>query len=337
MTRFWWRIFAQTTCVISVMFSTLGYSASSSKDSAHGDNDQDYQLVNFQFDEFFKQIFGDSGKSGEYPLRVFDGTIFITHDQRNCQAEGDQEVKVLSTEATAHPQQIKLNLDRPIVGCDARNIVVTQEVLSMLKSHPQQITRTPHPRRTQRRSQPTNQSLPKKTDPPNLHLPLIQVKNNVKPTYVFPLAHPPLDEFTKDGREFGAPRGYGRLHAGVDLLEYPGQAVYAITDGRVVNYQYFYEGTYVLTIDHHEFVVRYGEIMKMYGSLKVGDKVSGGDKIALVGLMNNGSSMLHLEKYSGKLSGPFSVSSAYPYQRRGDLVNPTSFIRSLTGSYPNSS
>ena len=104
----------------------------------------------------------------------------------------------------------------------------------------------------------------------------------------------------------------------------------------MVNYQYFYAGTYVVTVDHQEFVVRYGEIMKMYGTLKVGDKVSGGEKIALVGLMNTGSSMLHLEKYSGKLSGPFSVSSSYPYQRRGDLLNPTNFIHSLSGSYPNS-
>ena len=234
MTRFWWAVLATTVCVMSVMLSTLGHSASSSQESVSsdnfGNNDHDPQLVNYQFEDVFKQMFGEAGNHGEYPLRVFDGTVFISHDQQSCRALGDQEVKVLSTETTAHPQQIKLNLDAPIVGCESQNIVVSQEVLSMLKNHPQQIASTAHPRRTARRSKPTNQNLPKKTDSPPVHLPLIQVKNNVKPSYVFPLAHAPLDEFTKDGRQFGAPRGYGRLHAGVDLLEYPGQAVYAITD-----------------------------------------------------------------------------------------------------------
>lgn len=161
---------------------------------------------------------------------------------------------------------------------------------------------------------------------------VIQLDSVARPSYVFPLGGAPLAKFTKDGRQFGAPRDYGRLHAGVDLLEYPGQAVYAITTGKVVNFQYFYEGSYVVTVDHQRFVVRYAEVKKMYGSLRVGDAVQSGQKIGLVAMLLSGSSMLHLEKYTGKLSGPFYVPSSYPYHRRKDLVNPTSFVHSLENS-----
>lgn len=186
------------------------------------------------------------------------------------------------------------------------------------------------------------QSLPNvATTPPPLPPPpvnttrqhqVIQLDSVARPSYVFPLAGAPLAKFTKDGRQFGAPRDYGRLHAGVDLLEYPGQAVYAITTGKVVNYQYFYEGSYVVTLDHQRFVVRYAEVKKMYGSLRVGDTVQSGQKIGLVAMLLSGSSMLHLEKYTGKLSGPFYVPSSYPYHRRKDLVNPTTFVHSLENS-----
>ena len=155
------------------------------------------------------------------------------------------------------------------------------------------------------------------------------------PSFYYPLAQPPLDSYTRGGRQFGALRDYGiRLHAGVDLLEDPGQAIFAVTKGKIINYQYFYEGTYVVTVDHQEFIIRYGEIKKMYSDLKVGSAVQAGQKIALVGLLAESlSSMLHLEKYSGKLTGPFWVEYG-PYQRRADLIDPTQFIKSLEGAWP---
>ena len=156
-------------------------------------------------------------------------------------------------------------------------------------------------------------------------------------TFSFPLASAPLASYNVGGREFGAPRESGaRLHPGVDLLDYPGQAVFAITDGTILSYAYFNEGTYVITVDHRDFVIRYGEVKKMYGGLKVGESVKSGEKIGIIGALPGSPSMLHLEKYTGQLTGPFWQSSN-PYRRRGDLVDPTSFVESLEGLWPNPS
>ena len=161
-------------------------------------------------------------------------------------------------------------------------------------------------------------------------------KRKNKRRYYFPLLGPPLMPFTQDGREFGATRDWGtRLHAGVDLLEYAGNPVFAVTDGRIIDYDYFYDGTDAVVVHHGEFVVRYGEVRQMYGTLKVGDAVHAGEKIALIAtLYSSGKSMLHFEKFSGKLRGSLTNTSRYPYQRRQDLINPTRFIRSLEGTYP---
>ena len=156
--------------------------------------------------------------------------------------------------------------------------------------------------------------------------------------YFFPLEGPPLLPFLYGGREFGAPREQSRLHAGVDLLEYAGRPVFAVTGGKIVDYD-FYDGTNAVVVDHGEFIVRYGGVREMYGNLRVGDGVKAGQKIALVGVsQSRGFSMLHFEMYSGKLGRePLTVlNSGSRYQRRADLVNPTRFLRSLEGSYPSS-
>lgn len=155
--------------------------------------------------------------------------------------------------------------------------------------------------------------------------------------FSFPLASSPLASYNGGGREFGAPRELGaRLHPGVDLLDYPGQAVFAVTDGKILSYAYFNEGTYVITVDHKDFVIRYGELKKMYGGLKVGHHVKSGEKIGIIGALPGAPSMLHLEKYTGQLTGPFWQLNS-PYRRRGDLVDPTRFVESLEGMWPNPS
>lgn len=148
----------------------------------------------------------------------------------------------------------------------------------------------------------------------------------------FPLYSKPLEDFTIDGREFGANRAYGRKHAANDLVEYPGNPVYAVANGTIIDVYEFYYGSLAVVIDHGSFVVRYGEIRHLWEGLKIGDFVRAGQKIARVSFTY----MLHFEKYAGHLTGPLTVSSNHPFQRRKDLMTPTPFLEALiaTSSYP---
>jgi murein DD-endopeptidase MepM/ murein hydrolase activator NlpD len=152
------------------------------------------------------------------------------------------------------------------------------------------------------------------------------------PKLIFPLFQPPLDSYRTGGRYFGAPRTH-RLHAACDLLN-PYQAkIRAVADGVVIQSPYdFYLGTNALEI-HHPGVgtIRYGEIdPHRTVHLKGGDQVRAGDVIAHVGRLDGtGASMLHFELYTGKGTGQLTVFSHQPYERRWDLVNPTSFVDTL--------
>jgi murein DD-endopeptidase MepM/ murein hydrolase activator NlpD len=155
-----------------------------------------------------------------------------------------------------------------------------------------------------------------------------------KPTQklLYPLFEPALASFRTGGRSFGAPRP-GRLHAACDLLN-PYQAkIRAIADGVVLNVPYFfYLGTDALEVHHPGVgVVRYGEISPLaLVDLKPGDHVAAGDVIAHVGRLDgSGWSMLHLELYSGKATGPLTEIANAPYERRRDLLNPSTFIDEL--------
>lgn len=159
-------------------------------------------------------------------------------------------------------------------------------------------------------------------------------ENRTQPQkYFFPLAHRPLASYTSGGREFGARRvSGGRQHAAVDLLTNSNNKIYAVADGRVLDYYAFYQGTYALVVDHKDFVVRYGEISTYSKWNHIADNerhVSAGEVIAKAGTLYSGASMLHFEKYSGNKSGYLTVRSNYPFQRRSDLVNPTPFIQEL--------
>ena len=71
--------------------------------------------------------------------------------------------------------------------------------------------------------------------------------------------------------------------------------------------------------------MRYGEVdEQLAAGLEVGSVVSRGQVLAKVGqLIGLEQSMLHFERYSGEMTGPLTVRSNQPYQRRGDLVDPT--------------
>lgn len=151
---------------------------------------------------------------------------------------------------------------------------------------------------------------------------------------VFPLSSVPFFDYTSGGREFGALRDGGwRYHAAADLLEYPGRPVHAIAAGKVIEYDYFYESTSAIVIDHGEFLIRYGEIDYFWdSSLRVGSTVQTGQKIAGVGQLWSGDSMLHIEQYAGTLTGPLTGPYNNPYQRRDDLMDVTPLLLSLENS-----
>lgn len=144
--------------------------------------------------------------------------------------------------------------------------------------------------------------------------------------FCFPFDHVPSPNWKSGGRYFGAPRDGGRrLHAGCDLLAPKGTTIYAVADGTLVRPPYyFYTGTYAVEIRHHDFIVRYGEILG--GSYTGGKTVRKGEPIARVGRLDSGSSMLHFEMYShGASDAPLTVGTG-PYKRRSDLINPSAHL-----------
>ncbi len=146
----------------------------------------------------------------------------------------------------------------------------------------------------------------------------------------FPLRARPAHSYKTGGRNFGASRSKGRLHAGCDLLANVGAEILAIKDGVVIQDAYpFYLGTYALEINHGDFVIRYGEISRVAANISKNVAVKRGQVIAYVGELKFKSgkkmSMLHLEMYSGKVQGRLTTSNK-PYKRRSDLLDPTTYL-----------
>ena len=144
----------------------------------------------------------------------------------------------------------------------------------------------------------------------------------------FPLAARPAQSYKNGMRRFGANRKGDRKHAGADLYAPVGTAIYAMDDGEITKGPYaFYLGTQAMEIKHPQFLARYGEIKGAASGLKIGEKVTKGQLIAYVGELHGlNMSMLHLELYKGSAAGPLTVRGSKPYQRRGDLIDPTSIL-----------
>jgi len=145
----------------------------------------------------------------------------------------------------------------------------------------------------------------------------------------FPLKFRPEESYHERPRKFGAPRSQGkRKHAGCDLYAPVGTPVFAVADGTVISAYPFYLGTWAVEVDHIEFVVRYGEVQKTLGPrIKPGAKVGAGDHIGQIGRLEGLKiSMVHFEMYSGKGKGPLTVKSSQGFQRRSDLMDPTSYL-----------
>jgi murein DD-endopeptidase MepM/ murein hydrolase activator NlpD len=144
----------------------------------------------------------------------------------------------------------------------------------------------------------------------------------------FPLSFIPTLSYKTSGRRFGANRDSGhRKHAACDLIAPKGTEIYAVENGRVTYGPYlFYRGTYAIEfkLDSGK-VVRYCEIERVAAGVAVGSTLAEGSLIAYVGKMYV-DSMLHFELYEGTGSGPLTVRSNPPYQRRADLIDPTSYL-----------
>lgn len=145
----------------------------------------------------------------------------------------------------------------------------------------------------------------------------------------FPFSFVPHVSWKDGARYFGAKRDGGkRLHAGCDLLAPVGTHVYAVADGVVTQFKDFYLGTWFIAVDHDDFIVRYGEVQPILPKgVFEGKEVKEGELIGYVGhLKGLKSSMLHFEMYSGESSGPLTNKAKLPYMRRGDLIDPTSYL-----------
>lgn len=133
---------------------------------------------------------------------------------------------------------------------------------------------------------------------------------------------------------FGASRdGGSRKHAGCDLYGNPGDTLYAIADGTLIQQPYlFYCDTDALEVRHGKRVVRYGEIRSKSGVNL--DNIRVGQPLARIGKLScYHQSMLHFELYAGTVTG--TLSGGGVFRRRSDLLDPTSFLKAwraaLTG------
>ena len=166
---------------------------------------------------------------------------------------------------------------------------------------------------------------------PSQAKPAPSIDSSVSSVFNFPTVQRPTHSYRDGMRAFGARRSKGRrLHAACDLYRVHGEAAEAITDGQVLRGPYyFYEGTYALEVRHTGgLIARYGEILgRKPAGVSVGSKVRRGQTLGYIGTVNSGCCrpMLHFELYSGKAKG--SLSGGGRFQRRSDLIDPTSKLQ----------
>ena len=148
----------------------------------------------------------------------------------------------------------------------------------------------------------------------------------------FPLPFVPKHTYHTGGCRFGADRPNGRKHAACDLLAPLDTPVLAVARGLILKSPYkFYRAknhvwTYALEVKHTKgYIVRYTEVDRCAEGIETGASVEEGQTIAYVGA----ALMLHFELYKGTEHGPLTDRSRTGFQRRADLLNPTSFIDSL--------
>lgn len=130
--------------------------------------------------------------------------------------------------------------------------------------------------------------------------------------------------FKRKGRVVGT-----RKHAGADLYGTRGQGVFAVADGTVIRAPYpFKRPTLAIDVRHKGgFVVRYAEVTGKSFGLRLGGPLKQGQQIGAMGYVPGAPKpMIHFELYRGSISGKLTQGHTR-YMRRGDLLNPTSYLR----------
>lgn len=151
---------------------------------------------------------------------------------------------------------------------------------------------------------------------------------------LFPIAGHDRKSYKKNVMgSFGWRRDGGkRKHAGCDIYAEPGTPIRAVADGVVLEVHPFYWETNRIIVDHHGFIVNYGEVSPSPQLVKVGDRVTRGQIIARVGTLRRKknappekTNMLHFELYgtSKPLKEEHILSRPGVFQRRSDLMDPT--------------
>jgi len=147
---------------------------------------------------------------------------------------------------------------------------------------------------------------------------------------VFPVDEPTNSFMTEVNAKFGSRRDDGRIHAGCDLYVEDGAAVRAVADGVVLSHLIeFYGDAKYISVDHGNFICRYGELQGYgerpisLGWVKAGDIVGYVKKTLRANKTSYNRPMLHLELYSKLATGKLTNRDNKPTQRRADLVDPT--------------
>lgn len=155
------------------------------------------------------------------------------------------------------------------------------------------------------------------------------------------------DKWPRSSRAIGARRANGaKGHCGVDLYAKEGDPILAVDDGTIVNFYWFYRGTYALVVAHSGYVVVYGEVKRESMDLgwdsptirigergltkdtgKSGTAVKAGQQIAIVGKMFR-SSMLHFEMYESGTTANKKWTD-FPGDPPAGLYDPTQFLLTL--------
>jgi len=154
-------------------------------------------------------------------------------------------------------------------------------------------------------------------------------------------------------RWFGAHRSDNRKHAGVDLGSNVPRSkriskrvpIYAMDDGKVLlapNQFVKNQPDVGSIIIKHDcgVIVRYCEDSPSRRLVKKGDSVKKGQKLGCMGVFKSTSSMLHLEIYGDanrvdvKGKERLTNRGSKPYQRRSDLMDPTTILEDCKSRLP---
>lgn len=176
----------------------------------------------------------------------------------------------------------------------------------------------------------------------------------------FPLKFRPTVTWHKNplGTHFGATREAGYpVHGACDLIAPAGTKVVAVRDGYIFRgpYQFatYYKDdkhtatttTFAIEVAHDYYTIRYCEISeRLADGLAAGNFVAEGQEIATVGFQHH--SMLHFELFQDVWRRDYLTDRSHntkyryvpaaDYERRNDLLNPTSLLDRLYAEAPDS-